>query len=172
MHPAPPVTIKFRDDVRPGDSAAVRHIVESTGFFHDHEVEVAVELVDERLAHGLASEYFFVFADDGADTIGYTCYGPIACTVGSYDLYWIAVEGSRRGGGLGRQLLEAAERAIAATGGRRIYIETSSQPLYEPTRQFYLRCGYRVDAILADYYAPGDGKVIFVKAVSANGHTA
>ena len=34
--------------------------------------------------------------------IGYVCYGPIACTVGSFDLYWIAVDRRRaRGRGSG-----------------------------------------------------------------------
>jgi hypothetical protein len=46
-----------------------------------------------------------------------------------------------------------------------VYVETSSRDQYEPTRRFYLKCGYRVDAVLEDFYAPGDGKVIFVKAL-------
>jgi hypothetical protein len=52
-------------------------------------------------------------------------------------------------------------------GGRRIYIETSSRAQYEPTRGFYLKCGYRQETILEDFYAPGDGKVIYVKALPA-----
>ncbi len=28
---------------------------------------------------------------------------------------------------------------------------------------FYLRCGFRREAFLPDFYAPGDGKLIFVK---------
>jgi hypothetical protein len=44
-------------------------------------------------------------------------------------------------------------------------VETSSRPLYEPTRRFYLACGYRLEAQLEDFYAPGDGKVIFLKVL-------
>lgn len=158
--------ITLRDEIGPADVANVRRIVASTGFFHAHEIDVAVELVETRLAQGFNSGYYFVFADHGADTVGYACYGPIACTEGSFDLYWIAVEEGRRGKGLGRMLLDEAEKRIAFALGRRVYVETSSRPQYEPTRQFYLRCGYRIDAVLEDFYAPGDGKVILVKALS------
>jgi hypothetical protein len=35
----------FRENVLPGDNSAIRAIVASSGFFYDHEIEVAVELV-------------------------------------------------------------------------------------------------------------------------------
>lgn len=158
--------VRLRDDVRTGDAAAVREIIASSGFFTDAEIGVAVELVDERLARGLASGYRFLFAESDGRVIGYTCFGEIACTVGSYDLYWIAVHEQRRAQGLGRELMNATERAIAALGGRRVYIETSGRPLYEPTRQFYLRCGCEVAAVLPDFYAPGDAKYVFVKVLA------
>lgn len=158
--------ITLRDAVRPEDVAAVREIVESTGFFAPYEVEIAVELVQERLARGEASGYDFVFADVGDRPIGYVCHGPIACTVASYDMFWLAVRNEFRGRGLGRLLVLESERRIALAGGRRVYIETSSRAQYEPTRRFYERCGYVEEARLADFYAPGDGKVVFVRVLN------
>jgi ribosomal protein S18 acetylase RimI-like enzyme len=155
----------FRKDVVPGDVVIVREIVESSGFFHPYEIEVAVELVEERLQKGIDTGYHFLFAQQGEEVLGYSCFGPIACTVGSYDLYWIAVRNHCRGLGIGRDLLARTEREARARGGRRLYVETSSRPLYEPTRQFYLRYEYREEAILSDFYAPGDHKVIFVKVL-------
>jgi ribosomal protein S18 acetylase RimI-like enzyme len=141
----------------------VRAIVESAGFFTPAEVDVAVELVEERLAKGPASGYHFLFLDGPAGPVGYACFGPIPCTVSSFDVYWIAVHAHARGGGLGKALMAAAERAIGAMGGTRIYVETSSRPLYGPTRAFYEKCGYRQVALLPDFYAPGDGKLILSK---------
>jgi GNAT superfamily N-acetyltransferase len=157
----------LRYEAAPPDSLAVRRIVESTGFFRPDEVDVAVELVVERLAKGDASGYHFIFADRGGRTIGYACYGPIACTVGSYDLFWIAVEQAEQGHGLGRQLLAEAERLIHDRGGRRIYIETSGRPQYLPTRRFYERCGYHTAAVLPEFYDAGDDKVILCKQLSS-----
>jgi len=152
----------MRDEPRPGDRDAIRAVVASTGFFHDFEIDVAVELVDERLAKGEASGYFFVFADapDG-ELLGYSCYGPIACTEGSYDLFWIAVQASQRGKGLGRRLMAETATRIRERGGRHIYIETSGRDQYAPTRAFYERCGCTLVATLPDFYAVNDPKLVY-----------
>lgn len=157
----------FRERVVESDREAVRSIVESSGFFSTAEVDVAVELVAERLSRGECSGYQFVFGESGGRVLGYVCFGPIPCTVASYDLYWIAVHEEFRGHGLGRQLLVAAEERIAALGGQRVYIETSSRSQYDPTRAFYRCCAYREEAILADFYAPGDDKVVYVKLLKS-----
>jgi ribosomal protein S18 acetylase RimI-like enzyme len=159
--------VKFRDAVTPIDRDTVRSIVERTGFFRPDEVDVAVELVDERLARGDSSGYFFVFAEIGPNVAGYTCYGRTPCTIGSYDLYWIAVDPHSQRHGIGRKLVAEAERRIADAGGRRIYIDTSGKPQYEPTRAFYERCGFQCEARLVDFYAPGDDRLIYGKEVAA-----
>ena len=76
-------SITLRYDVQEQDLATVRAIVESTGFFYPAEVDVAVELVEERLRKGEASGYFFAFAEIDGRTVGYSCYGrsPVRPTV-------------------------------------------------------------------------------------------
>lgn len=162
---------RLREEPQPEDVEAVRALVEATGYFRPDEVEVAAELVQERLDKGVASDYFFVFADeidaDGRATLrGYSCYGPIACTLGSYDLYWIAVDRSEQGRGLGRWVLRQTEQRVAAAGGRRLYAETSGKAQYASTRAFYLRCGYDCEAEFVDFYEPGDSKVVYGRAVA------
>ena len=155
----------LRETVRDTDPAAVREITESSGFFYKEEIDTAVELVEERLARGEKSGYYFLFAEADGKTVGYSCYGPIACTAESFDLYWIAVHADQRGTGLGTRLLLKSEEKIHEMGGKRIYVETSSRALYEPTRGFYLARSYREEARLADFYGPADAKVIYVKTV-------
>jgi D-alanine-D-alanine ligase len=157
--------ITFRHEVTPADRESVRTVVESTGFFSAAEADVAVELVDERLAKGPASGYEFVFAEDNGEMLGYGCFGPIPATETSYDFYWIAVPKNRQRAGIGRMIMVEAERLIEAAGGRRVYLDTSSRAQYEPTRAFYSRSGYETVAVLDDFYAPGDGKVIFLKVL-------
>jgi GNAT superfamily N-acetyltransferase len=156
----------FREEVTPGDRHAVDRLVRATGFFSEEEIGIAVELVEERLAKGDASGYFFLFAEEGERLIGYTCFGPIPGTSHSFDLYWIAVDPGEQGRGVGRKLMAQSEMLMARRGGMHVYADTSSRPQYGPTRAFYLSCGYLQEAFLADFYAPGDGKVIFVKSLS------
>jgi ribosomal protein S18 acetylase RimI-like enzyme len=158
-------TILFRTNVTNADEQNVRSIVESTGFFCEEEVDIAVELVTERLQKAEASGYYFIFAESEGRTIGYTCFGPIPATRFSFDLYWIAVHNDFRGRGLGKVLLEESEGRIAELGGQNIYIETSSREQYHPTREFYRNCNYETATVLKDFYAPGDSKYIFVKVL-------
>jgi D-alanine-D-alanine ligase-like ATP-grasp enzyme/GNAT superfamily N-acetyltransferase len=158
--------IRLRSVATADDVARVRAITADTGFFYPVEVEVAVELVDERLAKGESSGYYFLFADDASgDTIGYASYGPIEMTDGSWDLYWIAVRSNAQGSGTGRALVEAVEQDVRARGGKRIYVETAGRPAYEPTRAFYRRCDYRVEGTFEDFYGAGDAKIVFVKTL-------
>ncbi len=159
------VKIGFRSTVTEKDLQWVREITDSTGFFYPEEVDTAVELVEDRLAKGPRCGYHFLFAEQDGETVGYTSFGPVACTRESYDLYWIVVSGTYRGKGLGTQLLEQSEEAIASLGGTRVYIETSARPLYEPTRAFYLARGYTQVAELEDFYAPGDAKAMYLKVM-------
>ena len=153
----------LRGNVTAADRDAVRSVVEATGFFRPDEVLVAIELVDEYLAKGDSSGYGFLFAEVDGRVAGYVCYGPIACTLGSYDLYWIAVDPRFQGQGVGQLLLREAERRIVQQGGRHIYIETSGRHQSAPTRAFYDRSGYGIAATLPDFYDQGDDKVIWRK---------
>jgi D-alanine-D-alanine ligase len=161
------MSLFFREEVRPEDRKAIGRLVRATGFFSEEEIGIAVEVAEERLASSDASGYFFLFAEEGDRLLGYACFGPIPGSVHSFDLYWIAVDPQEQGRGIGRMIMAAAERLMAGRGARRIYADTSSRPQYEPTRSFYLACGYLEAAFLADFYAPGDGKVIFVKPLPA-----
>ena len=157
--------LRWRDELGRGDPDAVARIVHATDFFNDEEEAIARELAEERLARGPASGYEFLFAERGERAVGYACYGRIGGTRESWDLYWIAVEPTEQGRGLGRRLLEQTEVRVHAAGGRRLYVETSGRPSYATTRDFYARMGYALEATLRDFYAPGDAKCIYVKLV-------
>ncbi len=158
--------ITWREEPVSTDIGDIVEIVKSTGFFNDEELDVAAELVEERLTRGTASGYYFLFMELDKKVTGYSCYGPIPGTLTSFDLYWIAVHNELRGMGLGKVIMERTEKEIARMGGNQIYVETSSRDLYIPTRKFYERCGYIAEARLKDFYAPGDDKIIYVKSIS------
>lgn len=155
----------FRVEPLPGDAEAVRRLVESTGVFKPFEIDVAFELVVDRLEKGEKSDYRFLFADDGPALVGYICYGPITITDRRADIYWVVVSKALSGLGTGTRLIKEAERLMALEGMERVFVETSSVDAYRGARFFYRKNGYRVVSHVPDYYADGDDKVIFMKVI-------
>ncbi|MFZ1289352.1 MAG: GNAT family N-acetyltransferase [Melioribacteraceae bacterium] len=153
----------IRESVKNEDIENIRGIVASTGFFSDEEVDIAVELVEERFNKGIESGYHFLFLEIDGKTVGYSCFGPIPATKFSFDLYWIAVHKDFQNLGLGKILLLESEKAIYKLGGNRIYVETSGREQYISTRKFYLACNYFEEAVLKEFYAPGDAKYLYLK---------
>lgn len=163
---ARPAALVLREQLAPGDLAALRRLVLEAGVFNEAEVELAVSLAEDALENGAEeSGHHFVLATRGGRVLGYACWGPIDGAQGSFDLYWIAVDAAGQGAGLGRTLLAHAEARMRERGGRRCWVETSSRRDYAPTRAFYERAGYTVEARLGDFYAPGDDKLVFVKTL-------
>jgi ribosomal protein S18 acetylase RimI-like enzyme len=156
----------WREEPQSSDVESIRKIVGSTDFFSLEERSIAVELAEERLLKGLSSGYYFLFAEEHKNMIGYACFGPIPATRDSFDLYWIAVRNDQRGFGLGKAILGKAEQKIGALGGKKIYVETSSRDQYKSTQAFYRTCGYKKEAVLPDFYSLGDDKIIYVKTLS------
>jgi ribosomal protein S18 acetylase RimI-like enzyme len=158
--------LEWRSAAMADDVGRVRSLVASTGFFNAAEVEVAADLVTERLTKGIRSGYHFVLAERGSTLVAYACYGPIAGTQGSFELYWIAVAPEEQRRGLGGQAYARAEAAMRKAGAKHTYADTSTSDRYAPTRGFYQRMGFVEQARLADFYGPGDGKIVYVKALS------
>jgi D-alanine-D-alanine ligase len=156
------MTVKIRP-MSPADKPTLLRILNNTPEFKPYEVTVAEELINDYLAEGEKSGYIIQIAEDNGEVVGYICYGETPCTVGTWNIYWIAINGSNRRKGIGKTLSDVAETAIKQANGRHIFIETSSIPLYENTRRFYLSRGYEVICRIPDFYAPGDDKLILQK---------
>lgn len=161
------MSIGIRDNLLHSDREPIENMVRECGYFRDEESDVALELVDDRLAKGEDSEYRFLIATHADQVVGFCCYGKIACTVHSFDVYWVVVDPRIQRSGIGRKLMAAAEDRIRQIGGKRVYVETSGLPKYDPTRRFYESCGYRAESVLKDFYAPNDDRVTYVKALDA-----
>lgn len=156
----------LRKEPKAEDLISIRKLLEETEMFYAHEVDVAIELVQDRLDREQHSEYSFIIAEQDSQVLGYTCYGEIPCTEGSYDLFWVAVSMHSQGKGIGGKLLVETEKVISSLEGRKVYIETSNREVYLPTRGFYLKHGYEQEAILKDFYKVGDDKVVYVKTLA------
>lgn len=164
--------LTFRYYLKPGEDKCIKEITESVELFYDFEVDVAHELAVLSINKGPdASGYNYILCEFNSKIIGYTCYGNIPCAKNRFDLFWIVVSNKYRGMNIGKLLIYETERKVSEKAGKKIYIETSSREPYYGTRQFYLNCGYKVDAVQKDYYDDGDDKVIYVKDIIAEGYS-
>ena len=146
------------------DRGRIEDITRAVGLFRDDEIPVALEVFDEAVREGGSQSYTVLGADVDGRLVGWICWGPTPCTLGTYDLYWMAVEPALQGSGIGSALLSEMERRLAGLA-RLVIIETTGRPDYAATRGFYQARGYRAAATIPDFYAPGDDQVVFVKAV-------
>lgn len=156
--------------VRPpsvADRAGARGIVAKTGIFRADELEIALEVFDGAV-RAPGDDYYALGAYEGDRLVGFACYGPTPCTVATWDLYWIAVDPAAQRQGVGRRLMEACETAIRGHRGRIVVVETASRADYAPARTFYETLGYGRAAHIADFYAPHDDLVVYVKRLEAS----
>jgi ribosomal protein S18 acetylase RimI-like enzyme len=148
------------------DGPQIQDITARAGVFSDEEIDSVRVMWSEYLSYGPeGSGYNFIVARDEDQVLGFAIYGYRDLTDGVYDLYWIAVDPRARRKSVGRELITACEKAIREDGGRILIAETSGTAHYEPTRKFYIGMGYQDEAVIKDFYSPGDDLVIFVKRV-------
>ena len=149
-----------------GDREPLRAIVEATKVFKPEEVDVAVELMDAEINDPTQTDYvLWTYVDEGGRIRGYYCIGQTPMTASTWDLYWIAVDPEMHGKGIGQQLIGHCEKYIRDNGGNLIFVETSSKPSYEPTRNFYRKMAYDEAARFKGYYADGDDLIVYTKYV-------
>jgi len=145
------------------DRGRIEEITRAAGLFREDEIPVALEVFDGAAAG--SPDYIALGAEQDGRLAGWICWGPTPCTLGTYDLYWMAVDPALQRGGIGTALLHGMERRLLGVA-RLIVVETAGRADYRGTRAFYQARGYAVAATIPDFYAAGDAQVIYVKSLS------
>ena len=150
--------------MEPRDKEPVLGLIRATNMFTAAEIAVAEELIDIYLGKSGQNDYrVVVIENDRKDAVGYMTWGPTPLAEDVYDIYWMAVSPAEQGQGRGKALVRWLEDEVRQRAGRMIIIETSSQPKYHGTRQFYIDLDYREVARVPDFYRAGDDRVIYAK---------
>lgn len=147
----------------PADVPTLTEILAACGVFRPDEVAVGQEVLVDA-ARG-DRDYHVIVATVDERPVGWSCHGRVPLTDATYDLYWIAVHPEFQSLGVGRRLVRQIERQLAESGCRWLLAETSGQPSYEKTRQFYLRAGFELLSTIADFYHAGDARLIYGRRI-------
>lgn len=152
----------------PDDTAALIALADATGIFRPNELEELGEMLTDYFGGNIDSDHFWITDDDGGP-VGVAYYAPAPMTDRTWYLYLIAVRPDRQGQGRGATLLRYVEQTLTARGERVLLVETSGLASFERTRAFYRKCGYDEEARIRDFYRAGDDKIVYRKALAAQG---
>ena len=147
----------------PPDRDPIERLLRSDGTFHEDELTVALELVDDALKRPDVDYRVIVAVDEDERVLGYVCYGPTPMTQSTWDLYWVATDRLARGRGVATRLVSSMEAEVHRLGGRRVRIETSQLEAYGSARSLYARLAYLEAGRIPDFYRPGDDLIILCK---------
>jgi GNAT superfamily N-acetyltransferase len=152
---------------KPEDSPTLVKLAEGTGVFLAHDIVALQEVLDDYFASNQEEGHRAVTFEKDGLLIGFAYYAPAAMTDRTWYLWWIAVTKEIQARGIGGNLLKHVEEAVRREGGRLLLLETSSLPLYDLTRRFYLKHGYEQHAVIKDYYSDDHDMVIFRKRLGS-----
>lgn len=151
-------------NLKQNDCPLLERLLSRVTVFGQEDETLAMELIYDALGKPGQTDYLFWIASDENDCpVGYACFGPTPLTEGTFYLYWIAVDPTFSGHGVGTTLLEAVEEKIKSLNGRMLLVETSSSQPYELARQFYLKNGYHLAGTIRDFYRDGEDRMTYAK---------
>lgn len=110
-----------------------------------------------------AADHLWLVICEGDRVVGFAYCEPERLTDGTHNLLAIAVSPDRQRCGVGKSLVGAVEQHLSLSAGRILLVETSSLDDYAGTRAFYDGLGFSREAVIRDYYADGEHKVVFWK---------
>ena len=108
--------------------------------------------------------WFTTVENDTPISLGYCA--PEQMTEGTFNLYAIAVDKQHQGKGIGSEMMCYIENHLRENNERILLVETSGTADFELTRNFYRKIGYTEQAVIPEFYAEGDDKVVFWKKLN------
>ncbi len=148
--------------VKKTDLSTLKNIIDSTGLFPSEYLDDMINPYFQTPEQE-QTEFWIVCENENNHPIGLAYYAPERMTQGTYNLYLIAIHKIFQGKNMGTTLLKYIENHLKKSGQRILLVETSGLPNFQETRNFYLKNNYGKEAIVREFYAEGEDKVIFWK---------
>lgn len=144
------------------DLPAFKEVLDSIELFPS---DMLGEMSSDFLTNPDSEDIWFTATLEGKPvSIGYCA--PEKLTEGTYNLYAIGVRSDIQAKGIGQQMMEYLEEQLREKGHRILIVDTSGTEEFARTRRFYEKLGYAKEAVIRDFWAEGDDKVVYWKRLS------
>ncbi len=144
------------------DVQGLKEVLDSSELFPSQYLD---DMISDYLNNAESEEIWFTGVSDG-NIIGLGYCRPEKFTDGTYNLLAIAVRKEFQGKGIGRDMMGFIEQQLREKSKRILIVETSSDPQYKLTKEFYEKRDYRQEATIQDFWKEGEDKVIFWKKLN------
>jgi len=157
--------------VRPAvaaDLEQIRALALDNGMFAPEDMSGFDEGLDGYLS-GAAEGHRWLVATGAAGRVegaAYVAPEPFGDRV--WNLYFLAARPSRLRHGTGSALVAHVEESLQESGvdvARVLIVETASSSAYEGARRFYASRGFEREAVIREFYGPGEDKIVFWKSL-------
>lgn len=151
----PTIAATTQDDIQ-----GLQTILDHTGLFPS-------DLLPDMIAPALSGEsnasWLTCRVDGSPRGLCYT--EPEELAEGSWNMLALAVHPEFQRHGIGAALVKATEEFLQQSNQRLLIVETSGTDGFAQARRFYEDNGYEQEARIRDFWAEGDDKIIFRKAL-------
>lgn len=143
------------------DVPALQVMLEQTGLF-------PAEMLPDMLAPALDGNTsdIWLTCHVAGNPVGVCFAVPETLAEGTWNMLALGVLPAQQGIGCGAALVCALEDRLRQDRQRLLIADTSGTDEFAPTREFYLQNGYTQEARICNFWAAGDDKVVFTKALS------
>lgn len=143
-----------------GDIPGLATVLDGTELFPS-------DLLPHMLAPALAGETqaFWLTCHLGEKAVGLCYTVPEEFADGTWNMLALAVRPDLQGNGFGTALVNAAELRLREKQQRILIVDTSGTDDFALTRRFYANNGFEEEARIRDFWADGNDKVTFRKAL-------
>jgi len=144
------------------DVAALKEFLNSIELF---PAEMLDDMISDYFNNPKSQDIWFTATqNDQPIAIGYCA--PEKLTEGTYNLFAIGVRNDIQGKGIGKKMMAYLEDQLKQNGNRILIVETSGTDDFKLTRKFYENLNYTKEAVIRDFWANGDDKVIYWKKLN------
>ena len=142
------------------DIPGLQAVLEGTGLFPG-------DMLPDMLAPALSgeTEALWLTCHVGGEAVGLCYTVPEAFADATWNMLALAVRPDLQGKRFGAALVQAVEHRLKDKDQRILIVDTSGTDEFALTRRFYARNGYEEEARIRDFWAKGDDKVTFRKAL-------